>query len=401
MNEEHITAARDLVVPGTAERSGLLPVEPGLRVLALAADAFGGYGGIAQSTRDMLQALVRTGRVVSVDVLARVAPDTVGALPERIRQHPPRSGRVAYAGAGAKLAASIRPHIIYCGHLFMTPLAAALARVTGARLAVHLHGVEIWEPLTRVRRLALQQVDLALCVSGDTVRRVLSGSNLSSGQTAVVYNTVSEIFTPGDRGSARRGLGLSDETVLLTVSRLDARQRHKGHEKVIPQIARLRAGGRNVVYLIAGEGNDRARLEALAAAHGVSDHVRFLGRVPAERLPDLYRAADVYVMPSSGEGFGIAFVEAMACGTPAIGLAIGGATDALSCGEHGVAVSEGNFPDALARLVARPEVDREACSRTVRARFGRPAFEQRVAECLLRLAPATRSAEPATRSLSS
>ncbi len=358
-----------------------------LKVLALATDAFGGYGGIARSTQDMLLALARSGRVSAIEILPRLAAHTVGNLPLPIRQHSARSGRIAYTAVAAALTMSIRPHLIYCGHLFMAPMAARLARYSGAKLAVHLHGIEIWHPLSSFRRKGLERADIALCVSNDTAKRVLAATKLASESTAVVYNTVDEAFSVGDRVAARRSFGLSDETVLLTVSRLDARQRHKGHDRVISLLPQLRADNRKLLYFIAGEGADQERLRTLAEAHGVGAQVRFLGRVPTARLPDLYRAADVYAMPSSGEGFGIAFVEAMACGTPTVGLALGGAPDALGHGALGTCVSQDAFPSALADLLARPAPDRMALSRAARDRFGRAAFEHRIACVLDRLFP--------------
>lgn len=171
---------------------------------------------------------------------------------------------------------------------------------------------------------------------------------------------------------------MGDAAHLLTVSRLDTAQRHKGHELVIAELSRLHDEGQHVIYLIAGVGDDRERLETLAHEHGVSEHVRFLGQVAPDLLPQLYQAADLYVMPSTGEGFGIAFIEAMACGTPALGLAVGGAPDSLRHGELGMAVSVDEFPDALRSCLVRQWPDPELLSNAVYERFGKKAFADRV-----------------------
>ena len=84
------------------------------------------------------------------------------------------------------------------------------------------------------------------------------------------------------------------------------------------------------IYVIAGTGDDRARLAALARAVGVSDRVLFLGEVGLQELVRAYRMADLFVMPSTGEGFGIAFLEAMACGLPAIASTATAGADVLS-----------------------------------------------------------------------
>ena len=126
--------------------------------------------------------------------------------------------------------------------------------------------------------------------------------------------------------------------MLLTVGRMDARERYKGHDRVIEALPQLVAAGHDVIYVVVGEGDDVDRLKVSAVEAGVADRVRFIGAVGRETLVDAYRMADLFVMPSTGEGFGIAFLEAMACGTPALGLAIAGAADALADGELGTVV---------------------------------------------------------------
>lgn len=95
--------------------------------------------------------------------------------------------------------------------------------------------------------------------------------------------------------------------------------------------------------------------------------------------------ADLYVMPSTGEGFGIAFLEAMACGTPALGLNVAGAIDALADGELGSAVPEADFSAAIARLLAGQKPDRRTLAAAVRRRFGRDVFAKNVSAAILPL----------------
>ena len=106
----------------------------------------------------------------------------------------------------------------------------------------------------------------------------------------------------------------------------------------------------NVVYLIAGHGADRARLEALAQSLGVADNVIFAGRVAPDELPQLYRLADLFVMPSTQEGFGIVFLEAAASGLRAIGGNADGSIDALADGAVGTAIDPDDS-EALVRAI--------------------------------------------------
>ncbi len=357
-------------------------MKDGVRILALVTDAFGGGGGIAQYNRDFLKALANLPGVEAIDVLPRVVPGMVAGLPPGVEQFSPCQDKIAYGVRAFLLTLPRPPDVVFCGHLYMAPLALLIARQVRAKLIVQTHGIEVWDTPSRSQRAGIESSDLILTVSRDTRRRVLNWARCAPERIVVLPNTVGEAFTPGDGSQMRARLGLVGRKMLLSVSRLDARQRYKGQDRVIPLIAPLRARGHDVVYLVGGTGDDRPRLEQMAADHGVTEFVRFLGEVPESDLVDLYRAADIYLMPSSGEGFGIVFLEAMACGTPAIGLAVGGATDALCDGELGVAAAPEALLDLIAAGLRTAKPDAEALSADVRARFGRTIFQSRVAQVM-------------------
>jgi phosphatidyl-myo-inositol dimannoside synthase len=353
-----------------------------MRILALVTDAFGAHGGIAQYNRDFVAALAACPGITEIDILPRRHRAEPISPPSVARQYPAVRDPIAYSVRAIALAFRRRPDVIFCGHLFMAPLAALLAKGLGAKLVVQTHGLEVWSRPKAFQRRAVEAADLVLCVSRDTRARVIGWTAIAPERVIVLPNTVSEAFSPGDGSALRAELGITVKTVLLSVSRLDAGQRHKGQDRVIRLIRGMRDRGHDIVFLIGGGGDDRARLEALARDEGVAEHVRFLGEVPDEQLPALYRAADLYVMPSSGEGFGIVFLEAMASGVPALGLAVGGAVDALV---DGMAVSEPDLEAMLAKCLSAPRPDPEALAAKTRARFGRPVFQAGVAKMLARL----------------
>jgi phosphatidylinositol alpha-1,6-mannosyltransferase len=164
-------------------------------------------------------------------------------------------------------------------------------------------------------------------------------------------------FTPGPASpDLRRRLGLDGKTVLLTVGRL---QRRKGHDKVIEALPVILKSVPDLVYLIAGDGEELAALRQLADDRGVSHVVRFLGRVEDADLPALYRLCDVFVMANRTmpggdlEGFGIVFLEASACGKPVIGGRSGGTADSVREGVTGLLVdgaSTEEIADAVVTL---------------------------------------------------
>ncbi len=116
----------------------------------------------------------------------------------------------------------------------------------------------------------------------------------------------------------------SSKTTLLYVGRLGAR---KGLGLALRALARV--DDPNIEFLIAGTGRHESRLRELASSLGIADRVRFLGYVPNEELPRLYSSADVFLLPSRYEGFGLVILEAMACGTPVIGTDVGGIPTAV------------------------------------------------------------------------
>ncbi|ROT99090.1 glycosyltransferase family 4 protein [Histidinibacterium lentulum] len=354
-----------------------------MKIVALAAEAWGGRGGIAQSTRDLLGVWVEQPGIAKIEVLPRLAAEATPALPAGIVQHPPSMGRLTYMRRALWLTATRQPDIVYCGHAFMAPLAQLAARAVGAKLVAHVHGLEVWQPLSPAARRGLAGADRVLCVSRHTVSKVVEIAGVDPSRCTAIFNTVDDRFVPGDRAAARARFDLpADATVLSTVARLDPRQRHKGHDRVIPLLADLARDVPGLTYLVAGTGSDLDRLEALARKTGAEGIVRFLGFVGDEALPDLYRASDLYVMPSHGEGFGIAFVEAMCCGTPALGLDAGGAGDGLRDGELGRAVPEAEFPAALRAAVLAPASDCADLAARTRAAFGRPAFAARLVQAI-------------------
>jgi glycosyltransferase involved in cell wall biosynthesis len=160
--------------------------------------------------------------------------------------------------------------------------------------------------------------------------------------------------------------GLSGKKVLLTVSRLSSSDSYKGHDRVIRALPRVLAQHPEAVYLVVGDGDDRPRLEAIATEAGVAERVRFAGRVGADDLPDHYGVADVFVMPSTGEGFGIAFLEAMASGIPVIGGNQDGSVDPLADGELGTALDPNDEDQLVAAIGAALRGSSDRSNRAVR-----------------------------------
>src|SRR5665213_2342145 len=244
-----------------------------MRVLALLPDAFGGRGGIAKFNRDLLTALTQHPAITQVTALPRRIDEAAGALPRGLdyRTFAAR-GKAAFAAAMlGELARARRHDLVIAGHLNLLPLAAGVHLAGGGSLGLAIHGVEAWTPSERpFVAPALRRMSWFLAVSEYTKERFLRWAPVSPAQGIVVPNTVdTTLFSPGPRrADLLARYGLSGRTVVMTLARLDGRERCKVIDEVMEALRLLPAA---IAYLVCGDGTDRARLEAKAAELGLAD----------------------------------------------------------------------------------------------------------------------------------
>ena len=170
---------------------------------------------------------------------------------------------------------------------------------------------------------------------------LLKEQDLHPDKVSVLPNTVdTQRFTIGEKPTylLERYRLKAEQPVILTVCRLCSTETYKGYEKIIEAIPHIQKVIPDVHYLIVGKGDDRSHLEQLIARAGLEECVTLAGFVPDAELCAYYQLCDVFAMPSKLEGFGIVYLEAIACGKPAIGGNQDGAIDALCHGELGVLV---------------------------------------------------------------
>lgn len=231
-----------------------------------------------------------------------------------------------------------------------------------AHVTVAAHGRELllepWQKLgplqdgyDLVRKRALVSADRILAGSTFTAGLVRALGVADERIRVIGYGTDPLRFRPADVSALKARLGAGSRPLLVTVSRLVSR---KGIDTVIQALPRIRERVPDVLYLVAGDGPDRPRLEALCEKAGVISHVRFAGAVDEAELPLWFSLGDVFVMPSRSdgadvEGFGIVFLEASAAGRPVVASTAGGIPDAVADGVSGLLVP----PDDPNRLAER------------------------------------------------
>ncbi|HXG61674.1 MAG TPA: asparagine synthase (glutamine-hydrolyzing) [Planctomycetota bacterium] len=317
------------------------------RIAMLVTDAYGGIGGIAKFNRDLLAALAGMTEVSSIVAIPRLIQREPEPIPDKVVfDRAAAQGKVIYALRTLKWALSrTRFDLVLCGHLNLLPLAWVVSRMHGCPLAVVVHGVEAWRPHpSSLVRNALQRIRCVIAVSRHTIERMRSWCGLSRGRLHVLPNCVDlKRYTPRPRNlTLAQRYNLTGKRVLLTVGRLAGYERYKGFDETLEVLPDLIKDIPDIAYVIVGDGDDRPRLERKAMTLGVGDRVVFTGYVSEEEKLDLYNIADVFVMPSRGEGFGIVYLEAMACGVPVIGSRLDGSREALRDGMLGRLVDPGN-----------------------------------------------------------
>ncbi len=179
-----------------------------------------------------------------------------------------------------------------------------------------------------------------------------------------------ELFRPRDQAAARADLGLpADQTLLLCVGRMEPLKgidalvralalRHNRLPHLRSTLGALLVGGAPEDTPTGWNGEQR-RLAALRDEQGVAQAVIFAGAQPHARLRDYYAAADIFVMPSHYESFGLAALEAMACGTPVVASGVGGLTTIIEHNHSGLLAPPDDPPalaDQIERLLREPEL---------------------------------------------
>jgi len=315
------------------------------RALILVTDAYGGHGGIAQFNRNFMSACASHPKYREVVMLPRLVPETiVSRLPDKVRFQTTRAkGKAAYVWSLLRSLVQDRTYdVVICGHIYLLPLAWLSHRITGAPLVLIIHGIEAWQATPRrlANRLA-GKIDYLIAVSETTRERFRAWASVREKTSGILPNAVDMVhFRPRAKNPAFLDRHrLHGKTVLMTLARLNSSERYKGIDEVLEVMPDLCRGMPRLVYMIAGAGDDRDRLEEKVRALGVVDRVIFAGPISETDKVDYYNLADAFVMPGRGEGFGIVYLEAMACGVPVVGSVLDGSREALLDGKLGVLVN--------------------------------------------------------------
>jgi len=253
--------------------------------------------------------------------------------------------------------------VLHCGHVNAAVAAWKLKRRCGTPYLLWTYALEIMDEWLRGSIVpAMLGAEFVITISEFTRAFVASVGLPESRIVKIRPGADPERFRPGlDCGELARRLGVTGRPTLLTVSRIVKANRYKGHDVVLRALARVKSEIPDIAYVIAGEGDDVNYLERVARECGVGANVIFAGRASEEELPLLYNACDASILCSRedrgrrgilAEGFGMALVEASACGKPVIAGRSGGVPDAVREGVTGLLVDPGDS-DAVAATIMK------------------------------------------------
>jgi glycosyltransferase involved in cell wall biosynthesis len=257
-----------------------------------------------------------------------------------------------------------------------------------AKIILIAHGVEVWEVQKKISLWLLKTANFILAVSNYTKSRLLNNNpSIEIDKIKILPNAVDPFFSyPTDFARPdyllKRYNVKENEKIVLTIARLSSEEQYKGYDLVINSLKKIINDGYVVKYLIVGKADniEFERINNLIVAKGLTESVILTGFIPLNELVDHYLLAEIFVLPSSGEGFGIVFIEALACGLKVIAGNKDGSVDALLNGKLGALVDPQN-PLALSKEIIHSlnlKVHSNEIQLEMKKHFSFPVFKENV-----------------------
>jgi phosphatidyl-myo-inositol dimannoside synthase len=322
-------------------------------VLAPSLKSIGGIQNYVRTLVDALNVVVGSERVRVVAVAGDAEVQGDGRLVLS------QSLKFRFVASAVALAVRWSPDLIICAHVGLAPAGRLIQRITGTPYWLTLYGIEVWGDLPAAKAKALRGAERYLTITRFTLDAMAARQKLKEPRASILPPTLPkpQIQSPEEKNSLRKD---SSRPIVLTVGRIAASERYKGHDAMLDLWPEVLRQVPEAVYLIVGDGDDRARLESRVREMGVTESVQFAGSVSPEELDACYDRCSIFAMPARteldartprGEGFGIVFLEAMAHGKPVIGPRVGAPAEFIRSDEHGLLVDAANPSEIAGALI--------------------------------------------------
>lgn len=223
-----------------------------------------------------------------------------------------------YGRQAKKIAKNERFDVIHAHDWLSFPAGVAAKKVSGKKLVTHVHATEFdrtggtgVNPLVyEIEKWGMENADKVIAVSNLTKNMVIEKYGIPAEKIEVVYNATEP---PGDVHSALTAPISRHKSIVLFVGRITLQ---KGPDYFVEAAAKVLAHTKDVLFVMAGDGDMYHQMIGKAATMGISDNFLFAGFLRGAQLTSLYKSADLYVMPSVSEPFGLTAIESLQCGTP-------------------------------------------------------------------------------------
>lgn len=245
------------------------------------------------------------------------------------------------------LSSKFKDSWVIVGHLHLAPVALIAKQIGFIKgYVVILHGVEAWTSHNLIKRTALVKADRIIATTQYTAKLCADQNKIDQGNFSVIP-LCSDTETPVPDHTFK----LLGDFPILFVGRLISSEGYKGLDSLISVIARFAKFDSNIILNVIGDGDERSKYELQAKEAGILDRqVIFHGNISENSLISAYQQANVFAMPSWGEGFGIVFLEAMRAGIPCIGGNHGGTPEVIVNNETGYLVDYGDEESLFLKL---------------------------------------------------
>ena len=254
----------------------------------------------------------------------------------------------------------VKSDVVVLSHINLLFVALLIKRFSpSTRIILFAHGIEVWRPLSKWKSNLLQSTCETWAVSQYTATQLMVLHNVPAGRIHIINNCldpfmeIPNTFHKPQDLLAKYNLK-ADQPILFTLTRLSSSELYKGYDQVMLVLKSLTKSYPGMKYLLAGKADKKeaARIQAIIQEHQLESNILMLGFLPEEELIEHFQLADVFVMPSKKEGFGLVFIEATACGCSVIAGNQDGSTDALLNGELGTLVDAESEAELLEAIVS-------------------------------------------------
>lgn len=295
----------------------------------------------------------------------------------------------------ASMQAVLKHDIIILSHIHLLIFGQIIKKINPQkRIIVLAHGIEVWKPMQDWKSKLLKQLEI-WAVSTYTAKQLMLVNGLNDTNIRVVNNGLDPFFSFIEREQQQNKLKIhyqiqNNQPVLLTIARLSSLEQYKGYDLVLLALKDIVKVYPNLIYFIVGKADEeeKSRINGLIIEYQLTKNVYLTGFVTDDELTNYYQLADIFVMPSKGEGFGLVFIEAAAHGCAVIAGNKDGSTDALRNGELGNLVDPDDAEslyNAILNLLQQPKTTTQTQIQQQQTMdyFGFKAYEKNIVENLL------------------